>query len=65
MELLHAINRRGNTVSLVTREQRYANLCGRKMEISDGRVEGFEFLPQKKSMNRTDAFHTQNRKRCL
>ena len=38
MELLLAVNRRGNTVLLVTHERRYADLCGRKIEISDGRI---------------------------
>ena len=38
MELLLTINRRGSTVLLVTHEQRYADLCGRKIEISDGRI---------------------------
>ena len=38
MELLLAVNRRGNTVLLVTHEQRYADLCGRRIEISDGRI---------------------------
>ena len=38
MELLLAVNRRGNTVLLVTHEQRYADLCGRKIEISDGKI---------------------------
>lgn len=38
MELLLAVNRRGNTVLLVTHEQRYADLCGRKLEISGGRI---------------------------
>ena len=38
MEMLLAVNRRGNTVLLVTHEQRYADLCGRKIEISDGRI---------------------------
>ena len=38
MELLLAVNRRGNTVLLVTHEQRYADLCGRKIEISGGRI---------------------------
>ena len=38
MELLLAVNRCGNTVLLVTHEQRYADLCGRKIEISDGRI---------------------------
>ena len=38
MELLLAVNRHGNTVLLVTHEQQYADLCGRKIEISDGRI---------------------------
>ena len=38
MELLLAVNRCGNTVLLVTHEQRYADLCGRKIEISGGRI---------------------------
>ena len=38
MELLLAVNRRGNTVLLVSHERRYADLCGRKIEISDGRI---------------------------
>ena len=38
MPLLLAVNRRRNTVLLVTHEQRYADLCGRKIEISDGRI---------------------------
>ena len=38
MELLLAVNRRGNTVLLVTHEQRYADLCGRKLEISGGKI---------------------------
>ena len=38
LELLLAVNRCGNTVILVTHEQRYADLCGRKIEISDGRI---------------------------
>ena len=38
MELLLAVNRRGNTVLLVTHERRYADLCGRKIEISDGKI---------------------------
>ena len=36
MELLLAINRRGNTVLLVTHEQWYADMCARKIQISDG-----------------------------
>ena len=38
MELLLAVNRCGNTVLLVTHEQRYADLCGRKLEISGGKI---------------------------
>ena len=38
MELLLAVNRRGNTVLLVTHEQRYANLCRRRIEINDGKI---------------------------
>lgn len=36
MRLLLEINRQGKTVLLVTHEQRYADMCGRKIEISDG-----------------------------
>ena len=38
MELLLAVNRRGNTVLLVTHEQWYANLCRRRIEINDGKI---------------------------
>ena len=38
MDLLLAVNRRGNTVLLVTHEQRYANLCRRRIEINDGKI---------------------------
>ena len=38
MELLLAINRRGNTVLLVTHEQQYADLCSKRIEISDGKI---------------------------
>ena len=38
MELLLAVNHSGNTVLLVTHERRYADLCGRKIEISDGKI---------------------------
>ena len=38
MELLLAVNRRGNTLLLVTHEQRYADLCGRRIEINDGKI---------------------------
>mgnify|MGYP004607284611 CR=1 FL=1 len=38
MELLLSINRRGNTVLLVTHEERYAGLCGRRIRLSDGKI---------------------------
>lgn len=38
MELLLSINRRGNTVLLVTHEERYAGLCGRRIQLSDGKI---------------------------
>lgn len=38
MELLLSINRRGNTVLLVTHEERYAALCGRRIRLSDGKI---------------------------
>lgn len=38
MQLLVEINRNGNTVLLVTHEQRYADMCQRKIYISDGNV---------------------------
>lgn len=38
MELLFAVNRRGNTVLLVTHEQRYADMCGRKIKLCDGKI---------------------------
>lgn len=38
MELLLSINRRGNTVLLVTHEERYAGLCGRRIHLSDGKI---------------------------
>lgn len=38
MELLLEINRQGHTVLLVTHEQRYADMCPRKITLSDGRV---------------------------
>lgn len=38
MELLLEINRQGHTVLLVTHEQRYADMCQRKITLSDGRV---------------------------
>lgn len=36
MSLLLQINRAGNTVLLVTHEEQYANMCQRKIVISDG-----------------------------
>lgn len=38
MELLLTINRMGNTVLLVTHEEKYANMCQRKIIISDGTI---------------------------
>lgn len=38
MELLLAVNRRGNTVLLVTHEQRYADMCGRIIKLYDGKI---------------------------
>lgn len=38
MELLLAVNRRGNTVLLVTHEQRYADMCGKKIKLYDGKI---------------------------
>lgn len=38
MELLLEINRQGHTVLLVTHEQRYADMCPRKITLSDGRI---------------------------
>lgn len=38
MQLLVEINRNGNTVILVTHEQKYADMCQRKICISDGVV---------------------------
>lgn len=38
MELLLEINRQGHTVLLVTHEQRYADMCQRKITLSDGRI---------------------------
>ena len=39
MQLLVEINRSGNTVILVTHEQKYADMCQRKIYISDGVVD--------------------------
>lgn len=38
MKLLVQINRAGNTVLLVTHEEKYANMCKRKIVISDGAI---------------------------
>lgn len=38
MNLLLDINQAGNTILLVTHELRYADMCQRKIEISDGRI---------------------------
>ena len=38
MELLLEINRQGHTVLLVTHEQRYADMCQRKITLSDGKI---------------------------
>lgn len=39
MQLLIEINRNGNTVILVTHEKKYADMCSRKIYISDGVVD--------------------------
>lgn len=36
MQLLIEINSKGNTILLVTHEERYANMCHRKIVLSDG-----------------------------
>ena len=38
MELLLDLNRAGHTIILVTHDERFANLCPRKITISDGRI---------------------------
>lgn len=38
MKLLEEINRAGNTVLLVTHEEKYADMCKRKIVISDGTI---------------------------
>lgn len=40
MALLLEIHRRGNTVLLVTHEEKYANMCQRKIMISGGVISG-------------------------
>ena len=39
MRLLLDLNRDGSTILLVTHEQRYADMCPRKLVISDGRLQ--------------------------
>lgn len=38
INLLLEINRNGNTVLLVTHEEKYADMCPRKIILSDGRI---------------------------
>ncbi len=38
MQLLFQLNRQGITILLVTHEERYANLCPRRITMSDGRL---------------------------
>lgn len=38
MGLLMEINRQGNTILLVTHEEKYADICPRKIVLSDGRI---------------------------
>lgn len=38
LELLLKLNQEGNTILLVTHEERFADLCPRKLTLSDGRV---------------------------
>lgn len=38
MRLLMEINRQGNTVLLVTHEEKYADMCPRKIVLSDGHI---------------------------
>lgn len=38
MDLLMRINREGNTVLLVTHEEKYADMCSRKIVLSDGHI---------------------------
>ena len=36
MELLRTLNRQGCTILLVTHEERYADMCSRKIRMMDG-----------------------------
>ena len=36
MELLRELNRQGCTILLVTHEERYADMCSRKIRMTDG-----------------------------
>ena len=38
LEMLLKLNREGNTILLVTHEERFADLCPRKITLSDGRI---------------------------
>lgn len=38
IHLLLELNGKGITILLVTHEERYADMCGRKLVISDGRI---------------------------
>lgn len=38
MEVLLSLNREGNTILLVTHDESFANLCPRKITLSDGRI---------------------------
>ena len=38
MKLLKEINQRGNTVVIVTHDEKYADMCQRKIKISDGKI---------------------------
>lgn len=38
MQLLKEVNQRGNTVVIVTHDEKYADMCQRKIRISDGEI---------------------------
>lgn len=38
IDLLIEVNKRGNTVLLVTHDEKYANLCNKKFVIEDGKI---------------------------